>query len=128
MTDDPIFGLDKAAGENEVAFDYIKAPDFRVVWVDGAVGSITPRGMIHCAIYAERASIPRRQVFQIASTQGHSAELGPEVIEKQINRGSIVREMSADLMMTADAAEQFANWLIQRVAEVRALSDVQQVK
>lgn len=119
MSEDPIFSLDKAAGENEVAFDYVKAPNFRVVWVDGAIGAITPRGLIHCALYAERASIPRRQVFQIETAGDNVSKLGSEVIEKQIDRGSIVREMSLDLMMTAECAENLARWLLERAEELR---------
>ena len=42
----------------EVAIDYIKSPDFRIVWADGVVGSATPNGLIHFALYAERPAIP----------------------------------------------------------------------
>ena len=122
MAEDPVFSLDKAPGENEVAFDYVKNPDFRVVWVDGAVGGITPRGFIHCAVYAERVAIPRHQVFKIDLSAEHVGKLGPEVQEKQVSRGAIVRELAADLMMSAESAEALGNWLLARASELREIS------
>src|SRR5271165_1381549 len=85
MTDDTWMDATKGPATDEVAFDYIKAPDFRIVWVDGLVGGITPHGMIHCALYAERHAIPRRQVFKIESASGQGTGLlGPEILERQI--------------------------------------------
>lgn len=36
--------------ETEVAIDYIKSPDFKIVWVDGLIGSATPTGLINNSI------------------------------------------------------------------------------
>ena len=36
-----------------VRFHYLKSQLWRVVHVDGAIGGITPRGMIHAALYSE---------------------------------------------------------------------------
>ena len=52
--------------ENEVAIDYLKSSDFRVIWADGGVGNVTPNGLVHVAFYAERHAIPRRQVFKLS--------------------------------------------------------------
>ena len=123
MSDDPVLSLEKAAGENEIAFDYIKSPDFRVAWVDGAVGGVTPQGLIHCAVYAERMALPRRQVFKTTPLNEHLSKLGDEVLEKQISRGAVVREMAMDLMMTADGAETLGRWLLSRAAELRDAKD-----
>lgn len=119
MSDDPIFSLEKAASEDEVAFDYIKAPDFRTVWADGLVGSLTPKGLVHFAVYAERPAIPRRQVFEVDKIDEQSGTLGQEVLAKQVSRGSIIREMSVDVMLTPEAAESFASWLLARVQEYK---------
>jgi hypothetical protein len=86
MTDDTWLDPAKGPSDNEVAFDYIKSPDFKVVWADGAIGAITPNGIISFVLFAERPSIPRRQVYDI----GDNGRLGEEHTEKRISRGSIV--------------------------------------
>ena len=111
MTDDTWLNPQKGPATDEVAFDYIKAPDFRIVWADGIVGSVTPNGHIHFALYAERPALPRRQVYKIEPQTG---ALGAEVAEKQISRGSVVREMSCDVFMTPQLAEKVAKWLLAR--------------
>ncbi len=116
----------KGPSSSEVAFDYVKSHDFRVIWADGAVGGITPQGMIHFALYAERLAIPRRQVFSLSAADAAEGRLGPEVKEKQITRGSVVREMACDVFLTPTAAENLANWLLDRAAEHKAV--VQGVK
>jgi hypothetical protein len=119
MTDDTWQDPLKGPAENEVAFDYIKAHDFRVIWADGVVGGLTPYGHVHCALYAEREALPRRQVFTIDPANGG---LGPEVLEKQISRGSVVREMACDLFLTPQAAENLANWLLLQVEEFKKVT------
>jgi hypothetical protein len=105
----------------EIVFDYIKASDFRVVWADGVIGAITPSGMLHFALYAERQAIPRRQVFTLEQIDGGRGKLGSEILAKQEARGSIVREMSCDVFMTPETAENFAQWLLNQVNEIKKL-------
>ena len=90
MTDEAWLNPTKGPSEQEVAIDHAKSPDFRMTWADGLIGSITPTGLIHFALYAERPAIPRRQVFfSIAPISNGVGQLGAEVLEKQISRGSI---------------------------------------
>jgi len=119
MTDDAWLDATKGAATDEVAVDYVKAPDFRIVWVDGVVGNITPNGIIHFALYAERQAIPRRQVFKIEQLDDNLGRLGAEVVEKQISRGSIVREMSCDVFLSVETAENLSNWLSALAKEIR---------
>lgn len=99
---------------SSVTFHYIKANDFRVVHVDGAIGGITPRGLIHAAIYNERAAIPQTVVNSL-NTDG----LVGEVMEVNVKPG-IVREMQVDLLLDRDAAESLRIWLGEKVAELDA--------
>jgi len=108
----------QASGEiDELAFDYIKAPDFRVVWADGIMGGPTPHDMIHCVLFSERPSIPTRQVFEVADTGGGQFKVGREIHEKRETRNSIVREMSCDVFMTPEVAKSVANWILQAVEQ-----------
>ena len=121
MTDETWQDAEKTPSGQEVAVDYIKADGFRSIWVDGAIGGLTPRGIIHCALYAERVAIPRRQVYSIVMNDDTSGTLGPEVLEKQISRGSIVREMTCDMFISIEGAENLANWLLQRGKEAKTV-------
>jgi hypothetical protein len=104
---------------DEVAIDYIKAHTFHVVWADGAIGTVTPSGLIHFALYAERPAIPRRQVFAIEKVDAATGRLGKENREKLLSRSSIVREMACDVFLTASTAETLANWLLEQANEAR---------
>lgn len=121
MTDETWLNPSKGPSEGEVAIDYIKANDFKVIWADGVIGGVTPNGHVHFSVYAERHAIPRRQVFKL-NMEGQSGRLGQEVLSKQISRGSIVREMACDVMLSPQAAESLGKWLLERVSEVRAFS------
>lgn len=102
--------------DGEVAFDYIKGPHFRVVWVDGVIGGVTPNKHLQFTMFAERPAIPRRQVFKMDAVSG---QLGVEVVEKRISRQSVVREMACDVHMSAEAAQTLAEWLLERVQQMK---------
>lgn len=95
---------------DSVAFSFIKSRHFRVIHVDGAIGSITPRGLIHVAVYSERPAIPQLIVQRIENGALGAAE----TVE---SRGGIVREVDADLMLTPDAARGLRDWLDERLLE-----------
>lgn len=113
MADNQEKELSSSLGEDEVAFDYIKGPDYRMVYVDGAIGGRIPNGLVHFSLYGERPSIPRRQVHKIDPRSGG---LGEEIVSKTINRGSIVREMACDVVMTPHSARILAQHII-RIAD-----------
>jgi len=105
----------------EVAIDYIKAPDFRSVWVDGCVGTLTPQKLINIAIYSERMAIPLRQVFLVNETSPGRGTLGSEILEKRVSKDSIVREMACNLMLSSSTARSLAKYLIEKAAELEEI-------
>ena len=98
---------------NRVAFDYIKGQHFRVIHADGAIGSVTPNGHIHAAFFSERQAIPRRLVHELNPNGTIGAQLPTEIV----SRGSIIREMDVDVIMTLDAAKLVYEWFRQRIEE-----------
>ena len=89
-----------------VVFHYIKSSGFRTVYVDGAIGSVTPAGNVHCAIYSERPAIPR--------TTYHDLDEQHRIVDEGTvvdSRNGIVREMQADLVMSKETAQSLALWL-----------------
>jgi hypothetical protein len=95
-----------------IRFHYLKNPQFRVVHVDGAIGGITPRGLIHCAVYSERPAIPQSTVQDVTPEGRLGDETGRE------GREGIVREIDVDLMLTKQAATELRDWLDKRVNEL----------
>ena len=107
-------GVDiKFEPETRVVFDYIKSTQFRTIRADGAIGSITPRGFIHFALYSDRPAIPRKTMH----TLNPDGTVGSEIPEERVAREGIVREMEVDVFMTVDAAEALAGWLDDKVKE-----------
>lgn len=109
-------GSDKPANgaPNEVAFDYIKTPDYREIHVDGAWGGLTPRGYIQMAIYNERLPIPQQTVFELKD-----AQLGNEIKEKRRGRQAIIRNVEVDLIMDLQTAESMRDWLNQHIGKLK---------
>jgi hypothetical protein len=107
----------RAAPTTPVAFNYIKSNSFRVIHVDGAIGSITPRGLIHASLYSERMPIPRLMVHPV----GADGNLLPPV--QQEIRPGVVREVEVSLILDRNSAESLRDWLGQQIAELdRALA------
>ena len=100
----------KVAGVDRVRFFYIKSNFFRVVHMDGAIGGLTPRGLIHCAVYNERAAIP-----QVTEHPIDDNRLGPE--EAVEGKKGLVREVEVDLLMTRPVAEELRDWLTARIED-----------
>jgi hypothetical protein len=107
-----------APSVQEVAFDYIKSQYFRVIHADGVIGGGTPQGHVHFALFSERPPLAKRQVHSISS-QG---VLGAPIVEKTVIRDAIIRELDIDVIMTVAVAEQFHQWLGQRLEEIRKMT------
>src|SRR4051812_30898214 len=84
-----------------VVFEYLKSEHFRVIHVDGAIGSVTPTGFIHMAVYSERPAIPRRMAYAL----DHKQQLGEPIASETIAREGYFREMDVDLIMNLRCAE-----------------------
>ena len=119
MSDDPAIKK-KSNGDASarVAFDYIKSQHFRVIRADGAIGSVTPKGEIHFALFSERAAIPRRQVHEIQD----SGLLGPPIAAETVSRDAVVREMDVDVFVSVDVAKVLVSWLQGQINEAEQLT------
>lgn len=97
--------------KDTVAFDYIKSSHFRTVHADGVIGSLTPAGGLHFAIYSERPAIPRRIVHAVDA----EGRLGAEIPELTDSRNSIVRELEVDVFLSISGAKALADWLLRNI-------------
>jgi hypothetical protein len=108
MVDTPIPG----DAPQRIKFHYIKGQHFRVVHVDGLIGGVTPRGLIHMAVYSERPAIPQVTEHALSET----GMLGD--IASQEGKEGIVREIDVDLMITRTTAIEFRDWLTERINDM----------
>ncbi len=98
-----------------VQFHYIKSRFFRVIHVDGAIGTVTPNGHIHCAIYSERPAIPQASEHDV-SPEGGLSEGVPT------GKEGIVREMDVDLIMNRRSAINLRDWLSRQIEQLEKLA------
>lgn len=103
-----------------IQFHYIKNPGFHTVYVDGAIGSWTPRGYLHAALYNERAPIPR-MMSHVLSPDG---KLGPPVHLE--SRPGIVREIEVSLLLDRAAAQSLRDWLSEQLIQYDKISNLSQ--
>jgi hypothetical protein len=105
------FGAGLPSGD--VEFHYRKSAHFRVIFAEGAYGSVTPRGLVHFALYNERAPLPRRTTMTV-----RNGEASPETVAESLK--GMVREVEADVVMELSTAIVFHDWLGARIAELRS--------
>lgn len=96
-----------------ISFDYLKSPHFRVIRADGAIGSITPNGHIHFALFSERPAIPLHIVHEL----NPDGSLGEQLPNATVSKGGIVREMEVDVFLTIESARNIKEWLEGKIEE-----------
>jgi hypothetical protein len=108
-----------------VEFHYIKSNEFRVVHVDGAMGGITPAGLIFVSLYSERPAIPQVMVHEVTE----EGQIGPERLEERVGKKGVVREIEVGATMSLETAINFVKWLQDRIDLVNKVkSDAEQDK
>lgn len=93
---------------SSVKIFYEKGRLFRVIHVDGALGGLTPSRQIFVSLYNQRSPLPK-MVEQRLSVDG---KLG-EVINRETKTG-VFREMEIGLVLTSEAAQEIAKFLLQQ--------------
>jgi hypothetical protein len=93
---------------SSIKFHYIKGNFFRVVHVDGAIGGLTPSRDIFVSLFSQRAPIPQ----MIELTVSPEGNLGSEL--KRETKEGVVREMEVGLALSAKAARDLGNFLLEQ--------------
>lgn len=116
--------MPKKTHKTEVAklqFHYIKGPDYRELFCDGAIGGLTPSGRRICiAFYAERGPIPRVVEFEVGAVgEGQPVQLDeantkPSRVE---SREGVIRHIESSVYVDVDVAKRLVEWLNARISE-----------
>ncbi len=100
-----------------VQFHYIKSNFFRVLHVDGAVGNVTPGGLIFVGFYNERAAIPQVMIHEVTD----AGQVGIERQGERVGKKGIVREVEVGAMMSAETATSLIAWLQEKIDLIHKL-------
>jgi hypothetical protein len=100
-----------------VDFHYIKSNLFRVTHTDGAMGGVTPAGLIFVALYSERGAIPQKMVHEITE----AGQVGPECADERVGKKGVVREVEVGATMSVETATNFVKWLQDKIEIVNKL-------
>ena len=103
--------------KTKIKFNYIKSNAFRVVHVDGAIGGITPAGLIFVSLYSERGAIPQVMVHDVTE----AGQVGAERPEERLSKEGIVREVEVGGTMSVETATSFVKWLQDQIDLVNKL-------
>ena len=81
----------------QITFDFVRSPFFRVVHSNGAWGGITPHQELSVTFYSERLSLPHHITHEL-TPKG----LGPEV--SRAVKTNIQRECEVEVLMSMEEA------------------------
>ncbi len=107
----------------KIRFNYLKSSHYRDIHVDGALGGLTPQGLIHMAVFSERFPIP-----QLTTQSLIGGALGQEIKEERVSREGIIREVEAGFYMSLDIAASLAAWLTQKIEEAKKVQTIAESK
>ena len=99
---------------DQIRFDFVRSPFFRVVHSNGAWGGITPHQELSVTFYSERLSLPRHITHQV--TQGG---LGPEISRDSTK--NIQREYEVEVLMSMNEAVNLHQWIGVKIEEWRKI-------
>lgn len=107
----------------QITFEYNQSNSFRVVHVEGATASVTPKADINISFWSEHHSIPLAITYEV-SPEG---ALGREI--ERITRNTIVREIEVSMSMSIDTARSIIELLEtvvkQAVTQIKQIQDKQ---
>jgi len=94
---------------SSIKFHYGKGNFFRVIHVDGAIGGLTPSRDVFVSLFSQRAALPKMIEMAVLPTGGLGAEKSRE------GKEGIFREMEVGIVMSASAAKDLAQFLLDQV-------------
>ena len=100
--------MEKEAGINSVDIHYEKNPQYRTIHTDGAIGGVSPIGMINLAFYSTRHAIPK-SINQKLNPDGSMSQ-EPTTISEDSKSG-VIREIEFGVYMNKQTAQDLYNYL-----------------
>jgi len=101
---------------DRIDFHFEFAKDYRIVAANGIWGGATPRGQIQLDFFVERQGVPE----VITNTIVEGGGIGPEVPGRV---PKLIRSLQVGVLLTIGEAEVVANFILDRVREIKALQE-----
>ena len=101
--------MDEHGQSRQVTYRYEKHPDFRIIFANGALGGVTPRGDVKFDLFIEYLDVPEETVHSITPDG-----LGPEV-DRKPRSNRFTRQSQVGVIMSPGQAKSFAYWLMGQV-------------
>jgi hypothetical protein len=109
-----------ASPRPEIQFHFIKSHLFRVIYAEGAVGGVSPKGLIQMTLFNERVAIPNLTVVE-GTPEAGGLRPGKEIMAKREGKNGIVRELEAEIMMSLQSAKSLHTWLGNHIATLEQM-------
>jgi hypothetical protein len=90
---------------------------FRQIHIDGALGGITPKGLINLNFFAERFPIPKSTDFEIDK----ETKTLKRIEDSNDTKEGIIREYEFGVYMNIETAKNILSWLQIKVDEYNNL-------
>ncbi len=109
---------ESSKSQNSIKFKYIFPDDYNPVYVNGAVGGISPRGEIVINFFFERQGLPKSQTYELSAegTLGNEIAIEPE-------EPKIIRYIQNGIILHLDKAKEIHKWfgeLIQKLEKLQS--------
>ena len=108
--------------KGKVKMLYNQPNDYKLTYINGVYGGITPRGDIMCHFFLEYLKLPEEEEFSL--TGGKIGEL----VKKEGETPVINRDLKVGITLKADCAENIANWLLAKVNILKGEKNLAKVK
>lgn len=106
---------------DKIKFHYIKGHLFRVIHVDGAVGSISPTGDIVVSLFSQRPPIPQLTVQAVME----NGQLGDEIVDERISKDGLVREVEVGMTARPEVVQALIKLLQEKLDQYNKLIEEQ---
>ncbi|SRR6266436_5173855 len=107
--------------DRNLKFAFHRAAGYRMVASNAVWGGVTPRGDILAEFAVESLEDPETITNVVRADGALGAELSRTPKDRVIRR-----ELQVGIIFTVNSAESLANWLIEKVAEIKRLSQGEQ--
>lgn len=105
----------------EVAIDYQKPVDYKVLPVNGCFGGLGTRGGLVVHFFLEMLPLPKTVVYEITNDGRLGREKG-----RHVETGQLVRQLQVGIAIDPAQAESIAKWMLGKVDELKKTLKVKQ--
>jgi len=113
--------MGKSEPPKKITFKYIFPDDYNPLYVNGAIGGLTPTGEIIINFYHERIALPNSQTFRLNQEGGIINEVVSS--DPADHSQSLVRFIQSGVTFDVDKAKIIYQWLGEQIETAEAIKE-----